>query len=89
MYHLYILKCSDNTLYTGITVDLERRVNEHNGLKGAKIGAKYTASRRPVVLMYSKKYRNRSTASKAEAKIKKLSRMEKMALLKNSIEESA
>ena len=51
MYYLYILKCSDGTLYTGITVDLKRRVGEHNT---SKLGAKYTRSRRPVKLVYSK-----------------------------------
>lgn len=79
MYYLYILKCSDKTLYTGITVDLKRRVKEHNS---SKLGAKYTRARRPVKLVYSKKYRNRSIASKEEAKIKSLSRVEKINLTK-------
>jgi len=78
MYYLYILKCADQTLYTGITVDLARRVKEHNL---SKKGAKYTKSRRPVKLVYSKKFRNRSLASKAEAKIKKLSRGEKLVMI--------
>ncbi|MBU0545750.1 GIY-YIG nuclease family protein [Patescibacteria group bacterium] len=80
IYHLYILKCADNTLYTGITVDLARRVGEHNT---STLGAKYTRARRPVKLVYSKKFRNRSLASKAEAKIKKMTRVEKMKLLKS------
>jgi len=79
MYYLYILECADQTLYTGITVDLERRVKEHNT---SKLGAKYTHARRPVKLVYSKKFRNRSLASKAEAKIKMLSRIEKLELIK-------
>lgn len=78
MYYLYILECSDLSLYTGITVDLDRRVLEHNT---AKIGAKYTKARRPVRLVYSKKFRNRSLASKAEMKIKKLSRQQKLELV--------
>lgn len=78
MYHLYILKCADKTLYTGITVDLNRRINEHNH---SKLGAKYTASRRPVKLVYTKKFRTRSTASKEEHRIKQLSREEKLALV--------
>ncbi|MBP6859915.1 MAG: GIY-YIG nuclease family protein [Candidatus Magasanikbacteria bacterium] len=78
MYYLYILECADKTLYTGITVDLERRVREHNT---SAIGAKYTRARRPVRLVYSKKFRNRSTASKAESKIKKLSREAKLHLI--------
>jgi putative endonuclease len=79
MYYLYILKCSDKTLYSGITTDLVRRIKEHNT---SKLGAKYTRSRRPVKLVYSKKYRNRSTASKAEAKVKSLSRSEKLKFIK-------
>lgn len=79
MYFIYILKCSDGTLYTGITVDLERRVREHNS---SKLGAKYTRARRPVKLVYSKKFRNRSLASKAESRIKNLTRTEKLKLIK-------
>ena len=79
MYYLYILQCADKTLYTGITVDLDRRIVEHNDLK---LGSKYTRARRPVKLVYSKKYHNRSTASKAEAEIKKLPREEKLSLIK-------
>lgn len=79
MYYLYILRCKDKTLYSGITVDLGRRVSEHNS---SKLGARYTRARRPVKLIYSKRYKNRSTASKAEAKIKKLSRQEKLNLIK-------
>ena len=80
MYYLYILECVDKTLYTGITTNLERRVLEHNE---NKLGAKYTAARRPVNLVYSKKFKNRSTASKAESQIKKLTKAEKLALIKN------
>ncbi|PIR73566.1 MAG: endonuclease [Candidatus Moranbacteria bacterium CG10_big_fil_rev_8_21_14_0_10_35_21] len=79
MYYLYILKCSDKTLYTGITTDLKRRVVEHNV---GKLGAKYTSARRPVKLVYSKKFKNRSTASKEEARIKKMKKVEKLELLK-------
>ncbi len=79
MYDLYVLKCSDGSLYTGITTDLKRRVGEHNS---SVLGAKYTRGRRPVMLIFSKRYRTRSTASKAEAKIKKLSRSEKLAFIK-------
>ncbi|MEK9132177.1 MAG: GIY-YIG nuclease family protein [Patescibacteria group bacterium] len=78
MYYLYILKCADKTLYTGIAKDLVRRVKEHNT---SKLGAKYTRGRRPVKLVYSKKFRNRSSASKAEARIKMLSREEKLGLI--------
>lgn len=78
MYHLYILKCSDETLYTGITTDLNRRVGEHNN---SRLGAKYTSSRRPVVAVYSRKFRNRSKASKEESRIKKLKRPLKIDLI--------
>ena len=77
MYHIYILKCADQTLYTGITTDLNRRIREHNTSSRA---AKYTRVRRPVTLVYAKKYQNRSTALKAEAKIKKLSHKEKQSI---------
>jgi Predicted endonuclease containing a URI domain len=77
MWQVYILQCADKTLYTGITVDLARRLQEHNT---SKLGAKYTKSRRPVKIVYLKKFRNRSTASIAESKIKKMSRVEKIKL---------
>ena len=80
MYYLYILKCADKTLYTGITVDLNRRVTEHND---SKLGAKYTKARRPVKLVYSKKFRNRSSVSKEEIRIKRLPREEKLGLIKS------
>jgi putative endonuclease len=79
-YYLYILKCADQTLYTGITTDLERRIFEHNK---TKLGAKYTTSRRPVKLAYSKKFENRSVALKEEIRIKKLRKSEKLSLIKN------
>ncbi|MFZ2299771.1 MAG: GIY-YIG nuclease family protein [Candidatus Moraniibacteriota bacterium] len=78
MYHLYILQCADGTLYAGITVDLKRRTTEHNS---SALGAKYTRGRRPVQLVYSKKFRTRSTASRAESRIKRLSRSQKLDLI--------
>lgn len=77
-YSVYILRCADGTLYTGITTDTTRRVKEHNG---DTFGARYTRSRRPVVLVFSKVLQNRSQASQEEARIKKLSRKEKLALI--------
>ena len=79
MYYLYILECSDQTLYSGITVDLERRVKEHDS---SELGAKYTRGRKPVKLVFSKEFQNRSQASKEESRIKKLSREEKLELIK-------
>jgi len=78
-YYLYILQCSDKTLYTGITTDLDRRITEHNS---TKLGAKYTKARRPVKLVYSKKFKDRSLASKEEARIKKLTKSEKLELIR-------
>lgn len=77
-YYLYILRCADGTLYTGIAVDIKRRIEEHNN---SKKGAKYTSARRPVKLVYSKKFKNRSAASKKEAIIKKLSREDKLVMI--------
>lgn len=78
MYFLYILQCADDSLYTGITTDLDRRIKEHND---SKLGAKYTKIRRPVKLVYSKEFTDRSQASKEESRIKKLSRQQKIDLL--------
>lgn len=81
MFYLYIVRCADKTLYTGIAKDVEKRVVEHNT---SNLGAKYTKARRPVKLIYTRKFRSRSTATRAEAKIKKLSRLEKNSLIKNN-----
>ncbi len=78
-WYVYIVRCSDKSLYTGITVDLDRRVLEHNT---SNKGAKYTRPRRPVQLVYSEAHEDRSSASKRESAIKKLSRAEKLTLLK-------
>jgi putative endonuclease len=77
-YFVYILKCSDDTLYTGITTDIKRRVEEHNN---SDKGAKYTKVRRPVTLVYSEELENRSVASKREYEIKQLKRQEKLKLI--------
>jgi putative endonuclease len=78
IWFVYILECADGTLYTGITTDLDRRLAEHNE---GKLGARYTRVRRPVKLRYSEQFENRSEASKAEARTKKLSRKQKQALI--------
>jgi putative endonuclease len=78
MWQVYILKCSDETFYTGITTDLQRRVAEHNE---SVLGARYTQGRRPVELVYAKKFNNRSEASIEESRIKKLSRAEKLGMI--------
>ena len=77
-WFVYILSCADGTLYTGVTTDLTRRVEEHNdSIKGAK----YTRARRPVSLYYYERYSSRSEACVREAGIKKLSREEKRSLV--------
>lgn len=81
MWFVYIVKCSDGSLYTGITTEVERRINEHNT---SNKGAKYTRSKRPVHLVYTEEQENRSTASKRESSIKKLARKDKLLLI-NSI----
>jgi putative endonuclease len=79
VYYLYILTCSDGTLYTGITTDVDKRVLEHN--KGSD-GAKYTRSRLPVALSYVKEIEgDRSEALREEYKMKQLSRVQKLELI--------
>lgn len=78
-WSVYILKCNDDTLYTGITIDLDRRIDEHNN---STKGAKYTRIRRPVKLIYSEIKEDKSSASKREYEIKKLSREQKLELVK-------
>ena len=78
-WFVYIVRCADNTLYTGVAVDVARRVAQHNG--AGKAGARYTRSRRPVKLVYSEKAANRSAACKREYRIKQLSRRDKLALI--------
>ena len=77
-WYVYILKCSDNTYYTGVTKDLKRRVDEHNG--DDKKAAKYTKSRRPVRLFWSGPHESRSSACQREAAIKRMKRTEKVEL---------
>ena len=81
-YYVYIVRCSDNSLYTGITTDINRRIREHNETKK---GAKYTKSRRPVSLVYSALIGDRSSAQKEEYRIKKLSKIKKQELVDNWI----
>ncbi len=78
-WQVYIVRCADGTLYTGVAMDVTRRVAEHNGLRTS--GARYTRARRPVKLVYQEKTANRSAACKREYRIKQLSRREKLALI--------
>lgn len=81
-WQVYILRCADGTLYTGVATDLDRRLSQHNG--GQPGGARYTRGRRPVQLLWSAPAADRSVALKREAAIKKLNRKQKMQLLDSS-----
>ncbi len=78
-WKVYLLRCSDNSLYTGITRDLNRRLNEHNN--NDRLASAYTRAHRPVTLVYHESHSNRSSASKREAVIKKMTKIEKEKLV--------
>ena len=77
-WYLYILRCGDGTLYTGITTDVEKRLEAHRSGKGAK----YTRGRGPLELVYQEECGDHSSALKREAEVKKLTREEKEKLIK-------
>lgn len=82
--YTYILKCSDNSLYTGYTTDIDRRLSEHNN----GIGSKYTRSRLPVTLVYYHSYPTKSDAMREEWRIKhRLTRSDKFDLINSSMNE--
>ena len=76
-WYLYIVECRDGAFYTGITTDIKKRIDAHNSGRGAK----YTRGRGPVKLMHLRRYMDRSAASKAEYKIKKLKRGKKIRII--------
>ena len=76
-WFIYILQCSDKSLYTGATTDLSRRLNEHNRKKGGG----YTQARLPVKMVYNESYNTKSKALKREARIKGWTRKNKLALI--------
>ena len=80
MNYTYIVKCSDGSLYTGWTNNLEKRIKDHNAGRGAK----YTKARRPVVLVYKEEFQTKQEAMKREWEIKRLSRKEKLSMIENS-----
>ncbi|MFK8082403.1 MAG: GIY-YIG nuclease family protein [Granulosicoccus sp.] len=82
---MYIVECNDGSLYTGVTTNLNRRVDEHNGCApGRKAkGAAYTRTRRPVSLVYQEQYPDRSQACQREFAVKRLSRNEKLRLVRS------
>ena len=77
-WYVYILRCADNTLYTGITTDPERRLKQHND----GIGAKYTRYRGPVTMVYIEEACDRSSALRREWQIKQLTKDKKLKLIK-------
>ena len=77
MWHLYILRCSDDSLYTGITTDLERRIEEHREGNGSK----YVRSRLPCEIVYTEELESRSEALKREAEVKSWNKWEKEELV--------
>jgi len=77
MWHLYILKCADESLYVGTTTDLDRRLREHLVGKGGF----YTRGRLPISLLYQEEHSDRSTAEKREAQLKRWTRAKKLALI--------
>lgn len=76
-HFVYIVRCSDNSLYTGYTNNIEVRINKHNAGKGAK----YTKTRRPVVLVYQEMYDTKSEALRREYEIKTFTRQRKLKLI--------
>ena len=78
-FHVYILRCADDTLYVGCTNDLNKRLHQHNH---AKAGAHYTKIRRPVILQHSERFRTLGKARAREAEIKRMTRGEKLLLFK-------
>ena len=87
-WFLYIIRCSDDSLYTGITTDVERRLREHNGEKGKRASAAYTRARRPVALMYQEEHADRACASRREFSVKKMSRAQKLELIDNQADKA-
>ncbi|MBI4502021.1 MAG: GIY-YIG nuclease family protein [Gemmatimonadetes bacterium] len=76
-WQVYVLRCGDGTLYTGVTCDIERRLRAHDAGRGSR----YTRSRLPVALVYSERATNRSAAQRRESAIKALSRLAKLKLI--------
>lgn len=78
-WYVYMVRCADNSLYTGIATDVERRLQEHNNSE--TLGAKYTRARRPVRLVYQEEVSSRSAASKREYAVRKLVKRDKETLV--------
>ncbi len=80
-WFVYMLRCADDSLYSGITKDIDRRLDEHNN--DNKKGARYTRARRPVVLVYQEPCDDRAVASQREYQLKKLNREQKNVFLES------
>ncbi len=78
-WYVYMLRCADGSLYTGITTDPARREREHNS--GSRLGARYTRARRPVQIVYQECAQSRAQAARRENEIKGLTRLAKEALI--------
>ncbi|WP_455202900.1 GIY-YIG nuclease family protein [Kaarinaea lacus] len=81
-WYVYMVRCSDGSLYTGLATDVQRRIEEHNC--SDRLAAKYTRTRRPVHLVYSERCNSRSQAAQREAQLKRLNRMQKQDLIATS-----
>ncbi len=79
-WHVYTLRCADDSLYTGVATDVARRLTEHNG-QSTRAGARYTRARRPVRLVYKEPATSRGDACRREAQIKRMSKKAKEAMI--------
>lgn len=82
---LYLIRCADGSLYTGITTDVERRLREHRDENGAGLGAKFLRGKQPLTLVYQTLLPNRSEALRLEYRVKQLSKADKEALVANKL----
>lgn len=83
MYFVYLIECSDKSIYTGITTDVQRRFNEHKSKKGGH----YTSSKQVVRVLYTEQYKTRGEALKREAQIKGWRKEKKLALVLNKLKD--
>ena len=82
MHYIYLVRCSDDSLYCGWTTDLKRRIDAHNGhIPG---GAKYTRGRRPVILVYAESFHQKQEAQRREYAIKRMTKTKKLRLIKGA-----
>ena len=80
-WYVYMVRCADDTLYTGVTTDIERRLREHN--ESAR-GARYTRSRRPVTVVWQEQSTSRAAACRREYEVRHLNRLQKLSLVADS-----